>query len=132
LLKFIKIVPLNRGEILTPIGFLNWLMGDGYWFKSHRTVYICTDNFTLSELELLIKVLKINFILDTTIRQRNKGNGELCWRIRFSLKKDNLSNLINLVKPYLISYPPLPSPIGRQPSPANWLREALARVYFTN
>jgi LAGLIDADG DNA endonuclease family/Proton-conducting membrane transporter len=28
--KFIKIVPLNIGELLTPIGLAHWLMGDGY------------------------------------------------------------------------------------------------------
>ncbi len=28
--KFIKIVPLNIGDLLTPIGLAHWLMGDGY------------------------------------------------------------------------------------------------------
>lgn len=29
--KFVKIVPSNIGELLTPLGLAHWLMGDGYW-----------------------------------------------------------------------------------------------------
>ena len=100
--KFIKIVPLNIGEKLRPIGIAHWLMGDGYWDNTAKTVYICTDNFTLSEVELLIKVLETKFNLFGTVQRRIKSNKELCWRIRFSSKSPNLSTLTSLVKPYFI------------------------------
>lgn len=100
--KFIKIVPLNIGDLLTPIGLAHWLMGDGYWDNSSKTVVICTDNFTLSEVELLIEVLKFKFYLLATVQRRVKSNKEVCWRIRFSSKSPNLSILISLVKPYFI------------------------------
>jgi LAGLIDADG DNA endonuclease family len=59
LTKFTKIVPLNIAELLKPIGLLNWIIGDGYW--SQTTLYLCTDNFTSEEVDLLISVLQINF-----------------------------------------------------------------------
>ena len=34
-------------------------MGDGNWDNSAKTVVICTDTFTLAEVELLITVLKL-------------------------------------------------------------------------
>ena len=100
--KFIKIVPLNIGELLTPIGLAHWLMGDGYWDNTSKTVCICTDSFTLSEVELLIKVLANKFNLLATVQRRIKSNKALCWRIRFSSKSPNLSTLTSLVKPYFI------------------------------
>ena len=88
--KFIKIVPLNIGDLLTTIGIAHWIMGDGYWDNSSKTVVICTDNFTLSEVELLIIVLKSKFNLTATVQRRIKANKEICWRIRFSSKSENI------------------------------------------
>lgn len=84
--KFIKIVPLNIEDILTSIGLAHWIMGDGYWDSHGKTMDICTDNFTLSEVELLIRVLKDKFNLLATLKRRIKANKEVCWRIRFSGK----------------------------------------------
>ena len=77
-------------------------MGDGYWDTSNKTVVICTDNFTLKEVELLINVLNENFGLFSTVQKRIKENKEICWRIRFSSKSDNIKNLVNLVQPHFI------------------------------
>lgn len=77
-------------------------MGDGYWDADAKTVVLSTDNFTLSEVELLMSVLKTNFGLVTTIKRRIKANKEVCWRIRFSGRAENLSKLRSLVLPYII------------------------------
>ena len=95
-------MPLNIAGILTPLSLAHWIMGDGYWDKSDKTVNICTDNFTLSEVELLISVLTNNFGLTATLKRRIKSNKEVCWRIRFSGKADNILGLIKLVKPHFI------------------------------
>ena len=44
---------------MTSIGIAHWIMGDGNWDNSAKTVVICTDTFTLAEVELLITVLKL-------------------------------------------------------------------------
>ena len=100
--KFIKIVPLNIGDLLTTIGIAHWIMGDGYWDNSSKTVLICTDNFTLSEVELLIIVLKSKFNLTATVQRRIKSNKEICWRIRFSGKSENICLLRTLIQSYII------------------------------
>jgi hypothetical protein len=100
--KFIKIVPLNIGDLLTPRGLAHWIMGDGYWDSNAKTVKICTDNFTEKEVELLIKVLNDNFELLAAKQRRIKANKEVCWRIKVSGKFSNISKLRILVKPYLI------------------------------
>lgn len=100
--KFTKIVPLNISKLLTSRGLAHWLMGDGYWNTADKTVVICTDNFTEIEVELLIKTLKDNFDLLATKRRRIKANKEVCWRIRFSSKSENITKLRTLVEPYFI------------------------------
>ena len=100
--KFIKIVPLNINELLSPIGLAHWVMGDGFWSNHDKTIFICTDNFTLAEVDLLIQVLKDKFNLLATKTHRIKANKGICWRIRISRKSENLSKLISIVKPYFI------------------------------
>ena len=77
-------------------------MGDGFWDTTAKTVVICTDNFTLKEVELLISVLYEKFGLISTVQKRTKANKEVCWRIRFSSKSENIDKLRNLVQPYFI------------------------------
>nr|YP_009926598.1 hypothetical protein [Wolfiporia cocos]QNH92656.1 hypothetical protein [Wolfiporia cocos] len=99
---FIKIVPSNIGELLTPMGLAHWIMGDGYRNKADKTIEICTDNFTFSEVEFLINVLKDKFDLVATPKKRIQANKKVCWRIRFSGKPENISKLISLVRPHFI------------------------------
>ena len=77
-------------------------MGDGYWDSTSKTVVLCTDNFTLTEVELLISVLSEKFGLSSTVQKRIKANKEVCWRIRFSSKSENIDKLKNYVQPYFI------------------------------
>lgn len=75
-------------------------MGDGYW--SAGTLYLCTDNFTSKEVDLLINTLHIKFNLIAGKNQRIKENKGVCWRIRLSPDFNNISNLKSLVKSHLI------------------------------
>ena len=77
-------------------------MGDGFWDTTAKTLVICTDNFTLKEVELLISVLSEKFGLISTVLKRTKSNKNICWRIRFSSKSENINKLKNLVQPYFI------------------------------
>ena len=51
---------------LTPLALAIWIMDDGGWTK--YGVRIATNDFKLTEVEFLIKVLKNKFNLDCTIQ----------------------------------------------------------------
>lgn len=71
-------------------------MDDGY--KHGNGIVLCTDNFTLSGVNLLIKALESNFGLKCTIHVRK----QICWRIFISGEKENAKKLRSLVLPYFI------------------------------
>lgn len=87
----VKSIPLNIGELLTPRGLAYWAMDDGA--NRDSGFILCTDSFSLSEVELLIKVLKSNFDLNCTIHNSNNKN-------RIYVKKDSISKFKNIVSPY--------------------------------
>ena len=66
-------------------------MGDGYWEK--KTVIICTDSFSEQEILILIKILYEKFNLISYPKKRIRETGIICWRIKFSTKKNNVNLL---------------------------------------
>lgn len=52
--KYIKVLPINIEELLTPIAFAHWIMGDGYF--TGGSTKLCTDNFTKEEVLILIDI----------------------------------------------------------------------------
>ena len=95
---FIKIVPLNIDKLLTPIGLAHWIMDDG--FKSGKGVVLCTESFTLNEVELLKKVLESKFELIVTIQVRHPSGGGIGYRLNISSKSRD--KLLSLVQPFFI------------------------------
>lgn len=96
--KFIKILPLNIEELLTPVALAHWIMGDGYF--TNGSIKICTDNFTKDEVLKLINVLNVKFGIKASANKRTNLNGQIMWRIRIS--KLSMEKLISLVCPYFI------------------------------
>ena len=62
-----KLVPLNIGELLTPLSLAYWLADDGSFEQINRGVKIATNCFTMDEVKLLISVLSGKFNLNCTI-----------------------------------------------------------------
>ena len=67
-----KILPVNIEQLLTPKGLAYWFMDDGY--KSGKGLYICTESFSLSEIQRLINVLKNKFDLECSYHQVTNGH----------------------------------------------------------
>jgi len=63
----IKIVPSNLKDILTPVGLAYWIADDGHYHKSGGGVYLCTDSFSLVEVQFLINILKDKLILNVKL-----------------------------------------------------------------
>ena len=71
--KFVKVVPLNIEEYLTPLALAIWFMDDGS--KLGSGVRIATNNFTLEEVQFLCNVLykKYNITATTHVGSKDKG-----------------------------------------------------------
>jgi hypothetical protein len=89
----VKSIPLNIGELLTPAGLAYWAMDDGGKHNKNNFI-LCTNSFTLEEVQLLIKVLKDNFDLNCTIH-KSKEN-----QYRIYILKDSMEKFRTLVTPY--------------------------------
>lgn len=44
-------IPKNIDQLLTPISLAYWIMDDGYIHSRDKTISLCTDSYTLSEVE---------------------------------------------------------------------------------
>jgi hypothetical protein len=73
-------------------------MDDG--FKVGNGIGLCTESFTLLEVEMLQNVLISKFNLIVTIRERKTSGGKLGYRLFISSKSRD--NLISLVSSYFI------------------------------
>lgn len=89
----IKRIPLNIGELLTPVSLAYWAMDDGS--KKNNGFIFCTDSYTFEEVQLLINVLKQNFDLNCSI---HKMTGKEQYRIY--IKLDSMDKFISLVRPH--------------------------------
>ncbi len=100
--KFIKIVPNDEFLSLyfNEVSLAYWIMGDGYYNNSEKTIVICTESFTYDDVIRLIKLLEEKYGLIATAQKRKLKNG-VGYRIRFSRKGGNLDNLRKLVKPHM-------------------------------
>ena len=90
-----KIVPLNIEQLLTNRGLTYWFMDDGY--KSLKGFYICTESFSLSEIELLVNVLINKFGLRSSYHKTTNG-----YRIYIAARSQN--KLTELIKPFLLEH----------------------------
>lgn len=66
-----------------------WIMGDGA--KRNKGIVLCTDNYTLYDVILLINILKIKLNLDCTIH--NDGN-----KYRIFINKKSLNKILPELK----------------------------------
>jgi hypothetical protein len=73
-------------------------MGDGYWEKDSKTIFICTECFTLEEVHIILDILRNKLGLKATLKKRNNG-----FRIRFSSRGKNLERIRSLVLPHFHS-----------------------------
>jgi len=91
-----KLVPLNIGELLTPIGLAYWIADDGCFCKSSQRVILCTESFTLKEVNLLMEALNNKWNLESY--KVSKGSG-----YRIIVPRRSLSILQSLLGPIMPS-----------------------------
>lgn len=76
---YVKHVPQNIGEYLTPLALAFWYMDDGAlkWKGRSNAVRLCTDSFSFDEVELLRQTLIDKFGLSVST-QKKDGKDRLC------------------------------------------------------
>jgi hypothetical protein len=90
----------NIGDLLTPLSLAYWICDDGCFHKTQRSLILCTNSFTLEEVNLLMSVLNNKFNLQCTINKH--GNG---FRIRTSSKSlPVLQSLLKDIMPTMMRY----------------------------
>jgi hypothetical protein len=93
-----KIVPLDIECHLNPISLAYWICDDGQLVKNGG-ITLCTDNYTLVEVELLIKALINKFNMKCTIHYKKSKTDRIYYRIYIS--KSSLNNIKSLIVPYI-------------------------------
>lgn len=91
----LKIIPENIEELLSARSLAYWIMDDGY--NSAHGFYLCTDSFSLNEIEKLKAVLENKFDLECGIHKHTNGH-------RLYIFASSKDRLLELVKPYLIPH----------------------------
>jgi len=71
--KYIKILPLDIENILTPIVLAFFVMSDGNYHKQHKIIRLCTNNFSKTEVELLSKAILNKFNINNRIEHVRKN-----------------------------------------------------------
>ena len=77
-------------------------MGDGA--KLGKGIFLCTDSFSLTEVILLMNILKIKFDIDSTIHYRKSispiDRKTILYYPRIYINKSNLDKILLNIKPY--------------------------------
>lgn len=71
----LKIIPNNIEELLTYRGLAHLIMCDGYFSTIQGVIFICTENYTKQEQELLIKALGSSLGIKASLNKRISSRG---------------------------------------------------------
>ena len=93
-----KIIPLDIECHLDPIALAYWICDDGQLVKNGG-ITLCTDNYTLTEVELLIKALVNKYNIKCTIHNKKSKTDRIYYRIYIS--KSSLDNIKSLLIPHM-------------------------------
>lgn len=93
--KYIKIIPLNIEEFLTPLALAIWFMDDGS--RLGPGVRIATYNFSYKEVEFLCHILFKKYNLIATIHTGGQDKGYVLY-----IQKQSVPLFISLVKEHMV------------------------------
>lgn len=101
--QWIKRLPLNIEEFLTPAAIAYWYMDDGAlkWRGHSNAMRVCTENFTIEEVARLQAVLLGLYGIRTTTTRKVLANGEV--RHRIAIPERSSAAFRELIKPHLVN-----------------------------
>ena len=92
-----KILPIDIEYYLNPIGLAFWICDDGQLVKNGG-ITLCTDNYSLNEVELLINVLYYKYNAKCSIHKKKGKSDKIYNRIYIS------KSSFNDIKPLICKY----------------------------
>ena len=93
--KYVKIIPHNIEQYLTPLALAIWFMDDGSKLK--KGAKIATNCFTYKELSQLCEILKNKFNLTVTIHSGGENKGYTLY-----ISSQSMTTFSNIVKPFML------------------------------
>lgn len=100
--RFVKQVPVKIEKFLTPRAIAYWYMDDGSlkWLGKSNAMRLCTENFTLVDVNRLRKVLYVRYSIETQLVKKELKNFICGYRIAINEKNSEIFR--NLIKEYLV------------------------------
>jgi LAGLIDADG DNA endonuclease family len=86
-----KIIPLNIGSLLTPLGLAYWIADDGGLCQTSKRLILSTNSYTLEEVKILVSVLNNKWNLNCYVNNHACG-------YRILIPKKSLPILQTLLK----------------------------------
>jgi len=93
--KIIKTVKQELFFYMDYIVLANWIMGDGS--KRNKGLVLCTDNFSLQEVVLLVNILILKFDINPTIQKEKKF-------FRIYINEKSLMKIKPFILPYFVEH----------------------------
>ena len=94
--KYIKVIPSNLEEYLTPFVLAIWFMDDGS--KLGQGAKIAVNCFNYPDIEFLSLILKRKYNISSSIHKAGKGKGFTLY-----ISKKSMPDFSSLVKPFMVS-----------------------------
>ena len=92
--RYIKILPKNLEQFLTPQALAVWFMDDGS--KIRESARIATNNFTKEEIEILCLILEKKYNIKASVVSGGKSRGYILY-----VYKSSMPNFCKIVKPFI-------------------------------
>jgi hypothetical protein len=93
-----KIIPLNIEYHLDPVVLAYWISDDGQLIKNGE-ITLCTDNYSLDEINLLIKTLINKYNIKCTIHYKKSKTNRIYYIIYIYISSLDYIKLI--IIPYI-------------------------------
>lgn len=95
--KFIKIIPSNIQEYLTPLALAIWFMDNGSKLGKGAKIEIATNSFTIKYLNFLCDILNKKYNLIITIQSGGINKGQTLY-----INKKSMPTFSKIVKPFML------------------------------
>ncbi len=99
--KYVKIVPLNIDQYLTPLALAIWIMNDGFSLnkvnKVNKGARIAINCFSFEEVNSLCKVLQNKYNIIATPNKCGKNRGHIIY-----IHTNSMELFSCIIKPYLL------------------------------